>query len=143
MINLSLVMLEMIVPVDMGSTDEQERLISLSEYFFQWENNNLVATSTRLPCYSGGKKLQYAGEQNMVRLFSILSRMISWVRQIGYIISRFFIQVKGKNGLLLVGVEKPTSIGQLLTLTHPLYTGGRVANPKNLITDITGRTVAE
>ncbi|MYB35700.1 MAG: RelA/SpoT domain-containing protein [Gammaproteobacteria bacterium] len=121
----------------LGSSDEQRNLLSLSERFAEWENSNPETSLTQLPSHTCGKTITvcWRTENGSVIFYPFQDDAVGAAGWLNFLETSY--PGERENGLLLVGVESRTSIDELLKLTHPLYTGSRVANPGSLIEEIT------
>lgn len=123
--------------VGSGPSDEQRCLLSLSERFAEWENGNPETSLTQLPSYTGGKTITvcWRTENGPAIFYPFQDDAVGAADWLNFL--EISYPGERQNGLLLVGIESRMFINELLKLTHPLYTGARVANPGNLIEDIT------
>lgn len=118
------------VKLGVGAEEEHMRLRALSEQIDEWEIVNPETDQIGLPLYSGGRSV-----------------VVCWRTRYGQVIPHYFYdEVKDavewlnylettyssrrENALILVGVTEPTAAEKLLRLTHPLFTGARIPDPK-------------
>lgn len=118
------------VKLGVGAGEEHEHLRAVSEEIAQWEANNRATCQVELPPYSGGFSIAVCwrppfGPVTPYYFYDDIQNAVDWL---SYLESTY--QAERENGLLLAGVSQTTAINRLLQLTHPLFTGTRVLDPR-------------
>ena len=114
-----------------GVDEEHERLRALSEEIARWEADNPTTRQIALPRYSGGRSIAVCwrtryGPVTPQYFHDQVSDAVDWLN---YLETTY--PGERENALLLIGVTEPTATQRLLQLTHPLFTGARVPDPRH------------
>ena len=104
----------------------------------QWEEANYALIQQKLLGYSGARTIAVcwrppAGPASAFQFHDDIDAAVAWL---GHLEATYPAQ-RG-NALLLVGVARPTDVDRALRLTHPLYLGTRVQDPRLYIPPATG-----
>ena len=118
------------VKLGVGASEERERLRALSEEIARWEADHPDTSQTELPAYSGGRAITVCWRPRFGPIMPYDFRdevqdAVDWLNHLETTYS-----AERENALLLVGVTRPATVQRLLQLTHPLYTGARVLDPR-------------
>lgn len=113
-----------------GSDDEKQRLRSVSEEIARWEEQHSNSQQISLPSYSGGRSIAVCwrtryGPVIPYYFYDQVQKAVNWLNHL-----ETTYPGERENALLLVGVADVTATERLLRLTHPLFTGARVTDPK-------------
>ena len=113
-----------------GVDEEHERLRALSEEVARWEVDNPTTRQVALPRYSGGRSIAVCcrtryGPATPYYFHDQVPDAVDWLN---YLETKY--PSERENALLLVGVTEPAATQRLLRLTHPLFTGARVPDPR-------------
>ena len=118
------------VKLGVGPGADQARLRVQSEQIAQWEANNPDTGQTELPLYSGGRSIAVCWRMRhgpvTPLFFHEVEEAVDWLNYL-----EITYPAERANALLLVGVTRATATQKLLQLTHPLFTGARVFDPKH------------
>ena len=119
------------VKLGVGADDEQERLRALSEEIARWEADNPNSCQIELPQYSSGRSIAVCwrtryGPVTPYYFQDDVQKAVDWLN---YLETTY--PAERENALLLVGVTEPTATQRLLQLTHPLFAGTRVLDPRH------------
>lgn len=119
------------VKLGLGAGQEREHLRAVSAEIAQWETGNPTTPQIELPLYSGGFSIAVCwrtpfGPVTPYYFHDEVQNAVDWLN---YLESTY--QAERENGLLLAGVSRTTGINRLLRLTHPLFTGVRVLDPRH------------
>lgn len=119
------------VKLGVGGIEEQGRLRALSEEIAQWEADNSAARQVELPVYSGGRSIAvcWRTRYGPVTPYYFQDDVQSAVDWLNYLETTY--PGERENALLLVGVTRTTTTQRLIQLTHPLFTGARLFDPKH------------
>lgn len=114
----------------LGTGEEQEQLRAVSEELAQWETDNRETRQVQLPMYSGGYSIAVCfrppfGPVTPYYFDDDVQNAVAWLN---FLESTY--QAERGNVLLLAGASRTVSINRLLRLTHPLFTGVRVVDPR-------------
>ena len=114
-----------------GPDEERERLHARSEEIARWEANNPEAPQIELPAYSGGHFITvcWRPPRGPVIPYPVQDEVQDAVAWLNYLETTY--PAKRENALLLVGVTRTAAMQRLLQLTHPLFTGARVLDPRH------------
>ena len=118
------------VKLGAGEHAEHQRLRALSEAIARWEAANPDICQLELPAYSGGRSVAvcWRTRHGPVIPYYFQSEVRSAVDWLNYLETTY--AAERENALLLVGVSEEAATWRLLELTHPLYTGARVLDPR-------------
>lgn len=118
------------VKLGVGAHDDHERLRALSEKIARWESDNLATRQIDLPRYSGGQSIAvcWRPRHGPVIPYYFQHEVQNAVGWLNYLETTY--PAERENALLLVGVTNPVATRRLLQITHPLFTGVRVPDPK-------------
>ena len=118
------------VKLGAGEHEEHQRLRALSEEISRWEADNPDICQLELPPYSGERSVAvcWRTRHGPVIPYYFQGEVQSAVNWLHYLETTY--AAERENALLLVGVSEATAIRRLLDLTHPLYTGARVLDPR-------------
>ncbi len=113
-----------------GTEEEHERLRALSDGIARWETDNPSTGQIALPRYSGGRSIAVCwrtryGPVTPQYFHDQVPDAVDWLN---YLETTY--PGERENALLLIGVTEPTDTQRLLQLTHPLFTGARVPDPR-------------
>ena len=119
------------VKLGVGADEEQERLRALSDEIARWEADNPNTRQIQLPQYSGGRSIAVCwrtrhGPLTPYHFQDDIQNAVEWLN---YLETTY--PAERENALLLVGVSQTTATQRLLQLTHPLFTGTRVLDPRH------------
>ena len=119
------------VKLGVGADEEQERLRALSEEIARWEADNPDARQIELPQYVGGHSIAVCwrtrhGPVTPYYFQGEVQNAVDWLHDL-----ETTYPAERENALLLVGVTDTTATQRLLQLTHPLFTGARVLDPRH------------
>lgn len=119
------------VKLGVGSVEEKARLRELSEKIAQWEERNPKTSQVSLPTYSGGQSIAVCWriQHGPVTPYYFLNQVQNAVDWLNHLETTY--PGERENALLLVGVTDTTATERLLQLTHPLFTGTRVIDPRH------------
>lgn len=119
------------VKLGVGAYEEQESLRALSEEIAQWEVTNPTTRQIDLPQYSGGRSIAvcWRTRHGPVTPYYFQNDVQNAVDWLNYLETSY--PAERENALLLVGVTDTTATQRLLQLTHPLFTGTRVLDPRH------------
>ena len=119
------------VKLGVGAEEEQESLRMLSEQIATWEAAKPTARQIALPEYSGGSSIAvcWRMRHGPVTPFFFQDDVQKAVDWLNYLETTY--PADRENALLLVGVTHTTATERLLQLTHPLFTGARVIDPRH------------
>ncbi len=118
------------VKLGTGGEEERERLSALSKRVALWEARNPTTPQADLPTYAGGRSVAvcWRTRHGGVIPYYFQDEAQDAVDWLNYLESTY--PGERENALLLVGGAPVTDTERLLQLTHPLYTGVRVLDPK-------------
>ena len=119
------------VKLGVGADEEHEPLRAFSEEIARWEADNPTTRQIELPPYSGGRSIAvcWRMRHGPVTLHHFQDEVLNAVDWLNYLETTY--PAERENALLLVGVTRTTATERLLQLTHPLYTGVRVLDPRH------------
>lgn len=115
----------------LGANEAHERLRNVSEEIAQWEAQNPTTCQIELPEYSGGRSIAVCWRSRHGRpvvpyyFYDQVHDAVAWLNYLETTYAR-----ERQNAILLVGVTEPATTQRLLRITHPLFTGVRVPDPK-------------
>ena len=114
----------------LGADEEHEHLRTLSEEIARWEADNPTTRQIELPQYSGGRSIAvcWRTRHGPVTPYYFHDQVPDAVDWLNYLETTH--PGERENALLLVGITDHTATERLLQLTHPLFTGARVPDPK-------------
>lgn len=118
------------VKLGLGTGEEREQLSAVSAELAQWESGNHATRQVELPMYSGGYSIAVCfrppfGPVTPYYFDDDVQNAVAWLN---FLESTY--QAERGNVLLLAGASRTVSINRLLRLTHPLFTGVRVVDPR-------------
>lgn len=118
------------VKLGVGANEEHKHLRTLSEEIAQWEEDNPNTLQVRLPPYLGGRSIAVCwrirhGPVTSHYFYDEIQDAVDWLHHL-----ETTYPADRENALLLVGVTETTATQRLLKLTHPLFTGARVLDPR-------------
>lgn len=118
------------VKLGVGADEEHEHLRALSEEIAQWESDNPATRQIDLPAYTGGRSIAvcWRTRHGPVIPHYFQDEVQDAVDWLNYLETTY--PAERENALLLVGVARTTDTERLIQLTHPLFTGARVPDPK-------------
>ena len=118
------------VKLGVGRDDEQNRLRALSQEIARWEDDNANTRQIQLPRYSGARSIAvcWRTRNGPVTPYYFQDDVHSAVDWLNYLETTY--PAERENALLLVGVTEATTTERLLQLTHPLFSGARILNPR-------------
>ena len=119
------------VKLGVGADEEHEHLRALSEGIAQWEADNPVTRQIELPTYIGGRSIAVCWRMRHGPVIphyfqDEVQDAVDWLNYL-----EFTYPAERENALLLVGVAPATNTEKLIRLTHPLFTGARVLDPRH------------
>ena len=119
------------VKLGVGADEEHERLRAFSEKIARWEDDNPNTRQIELPLYSGGRSIAvcWRTRHGPITLYYFQDEVQSAVDWLNHLENTY--PAERGNALLLVGVTKSAATQRLLQLTHPLFTGVRVLEPRH------------
>ena len=119
------------VKLGVGADEEHEPLRTLSEEIARWEADNPTTRQIELPPYSGGRSIAvcWRTRHGPVTPHYFQDEVQNAVDWLNYLETTY--SAERENALLLVGVTETDATQRLLQLTHPLFTGARVLDPRH------------
>ena len=119
------------VKLGVGDDEEHGPLRALSEEIGRWEADNPTTRQIELPPYFGGRSIAVCwrmrhGPVTPQYFQDDVQNAVDWLN---YLENTY--PAERENALLLVGVTETTATQRLLQLTHPLFTGARVLDPRH------------
>ena len=119
------------IKLGVGADEEHEALRTISEELARWEANNPTTRQIELPPYSGGRSIAVCwrmrhGPVTPHYFHDEVQTAVDWLN---YLETTY--PAGRENALLLVGVTETAATQRLLQLTHPLFTGARVLDPRH------------
>ena len=120
------------VKLGVGPSEDQQRLRAHSEEIARWEAGNPDTRQIELPPYFGGRSITVCWRTRHGPVtphdFHEVQKAVAWLH---YLETTY--PAERANALLLVGITQPAATQRLLQLTHPLFTGVRVLDPRHWI----------
>ena len=115
----------------LGTDEEHRRLRAVAKSIARWEALNPDTRQIDLPAYSGGQSIAVCWKQRhgQVIPYYFYDQVHDAVKWLNHLETSH--PGERANALLLVGVTKPSATQRLLQITHPLFTGARVPDPKH------------
>ena len=118
------------VKLGAGADADHQRLRALSQEIARWETDHPDVAQVQLPSYSGGRSIAVCwrtrhGPATFHYFQDDVQSAVDWLNHL-----ETTYPSERENALLLVGVTQVTATQRVLQLTHPLFTGARLLDPR-------------